>query len=266
VKGTLAIIVAILLLALSFLLFTDIPIAARSYAKTKVFFGNAVGPVLKATGEPARWIGYVVSSYINLVDLKKKNDDLKKKLDTLQMENHRLVELERENQRLEGLLQLVQQRPHELIAARIIGEDVVNWFKCIIIDKGSASGIREKMPVITPRGLVGQAVEVRRWHSKIMVIDDTNSAVDAYVVGKHTRGIVEGKGQTTLKLKYVLKNDDLEVGDRLITSGKDAIYPKDIPVGIVISINKNNPGLFADIEIMPFNNFKKIDEVLVVRQ
>ena len=85
-------------------------------------------------------------------------------------------------------------------------------------------------------------------------------------MGKHTRGIVEGKGQTTLKLKYVLKNDDLEVGDRLITSGKDAIYPKDIPVGIVISINKNNPGLFADIEIMPFNNFKKIDEVLVVRQ
>jgi rod shape-determining protein MreC len=65
-------------------------------------------------------------------------------------------------------------------------------------------------------------------------------------------------------MKYVLKTDDVEAGDRLITSGKDAIYPKGLAVGIVISINKNMPGLFADIDVMPFNNFKKLDEVMVV--
>ena len=113
-----------------------------------------------------------------------------------------------------------------MIAARVIGEDVMNWFKCIIIDKGQSSGIRERMPVVTPAGLVGQTVEVNKWHTKVMIINDTNSAVDIYVAGKHTRGIVEGTGQRILKLKYVLKNDDLEVGDRLITSGKDGIYPK----------------------------------------
>ena len=111
----------------------------------------------------------------------------------------------------------------------------MNWFKCVLVDKGQSAGIRERMPVITPSGLVGQVVEVNKWHSKVMVVNDTNSAVDVYVSGKNTRGIAEGTGQTTIKLKYVLKNDDIELGDKLITSGKDAIFPRGFPVGIVIS-------------------------------
>jgi rod shape-determining protein MreC len=99
-----------------------------------------------------------------------------------------------------------------------------------------------------------------------MVVNDTNSAVDVYVSGKNARGIVEGTGSTTLKLKYVTKNDEIEVGDKLITSGKDAIFPKGLAVGIVINVNKNRAGLFSDVDVMPFNNFKKLDEVLVVRK
>jgi rod shape-determining protein MreC len=147
-----------------------------------------------------------------------------------------------------------------------VGEDVTNWFKCVIVDKGRSFGVKEKMPVITPVGIVGQAVEVNRWHTKVMVINDTNSAVDVFVSGKQSRGILEGTGQTILKLKYVLKNDEMEVGDTLITSGKDGIYPRGIPAGIVISVNKNRPGLFADVDVMPYNNFKKLDEVLVVKK
>ena len=129
-----------------------------------------------------------------------------------------------------------------MVAARVIGEDVMNWFKCIIIDKGRNPGIKEKMPVVTPAGVVGQAVEVDRWHTKVMIINDTNSAVDVYSTGKQTRGILEGTGQTVLKLKYVLKNEEVEVGDRLITSGKDAIYPKGLPIGIVISREQEQTG------------------------
>ncbi len=153
-----------------------------------------------------------------------------------------------------------------MIAARVIGEDVTNWFKCVVIDKGSSYGVRERMPVITPAGVVGQAVEVSRWHTKVMVVNDTNSAVDVYVSGRQSRGILTGTGQTALKLKYVLKNDEIEVGDALITSGKDRIYPRGIAAGIVINVNKNMPGLFADVDVMPYNNFKKLDEVLVVKR
>lgn len=263
-KGTLAIITAILLLALSFLLFTNISVFSAGYSRTKLILGDVTGPVLKAISAPVRSVNYVLENYVNLIGVKQKNDAIKKKLEILEQESQRIVELEKENERLTGLLEMVKQRPHQMVAAHVTGEDVTNWFKCIIIDKGGKAGIKPKMPVVTPAGLVGQAVAVNEWHTKVMIVNDTNSAIDVYVNGKHTRGIVEGTGQTTLKMKYVLKNDDIEVGDRLITSGKDAIYPQGIALGIVISVNKVKPGLFADIDVMPFNNFKRLDEVLVI--
>jgi rod shape-determining protein MreC len=266
VKSTLAIITGILLLALAFLLFTNIGFVNKSYSTAKQYTGDIIGPALKALSLPVQSIEYVIDSYFNLVDVKRKNADLKKRLDAIQQENQRMVELEKENERLKGLLELRGEPSRQKIAANVIGEDLVNWFRCIIIDKGTASSITAKMPVVTPAGLVGQTVEVNRWHTKVMIINDTNSAVDTYITGKHTRGIIEGTGQTLLKLKYVLKNDDAEVGDRLITSGKDDIYPKGISVGIITNINKNKPGLFADIDVMPYNNFRKLEEVLVVRK
>jgi rod shape-determining protein MreC len=266
VKGTVAIISAILLLALTFLLFTDIPVVRKAYTFVKTYAGDGIGPVLKAMSIPVRSVDQVIDSYINLIDVKRKNGELKKRLDAMEEENQKLVDLEKENGRLRKLLELKGPKQKETVAANVIGEDVVNWFRCIIIDKGRTSGIGEKMPVITPSGVVGQAVEVNRWHTKVMIVNDTNSAVDTYVSGKETRGIAEGTGQTLLKLKYVLKNDDIEVGDKLITSGKDGIYPKGLAVGIITNVNKNRPGLFADVDVMPYNNFRKLEEVLVMKR
>lgn len=122
------------------------------------------------------------------------------------------------------------------------------------------------MPIITPKGVVGQVVEVSKWHSKVMTIGDVNSSVDVNVEGRDTRGILEGTDHTVLRLKYITKNDEIEIGDKLVTSGKDGIYPKGIPAGIVIAINKNKAGIFYDIEVMPYNNFKRLEEVIVVRR
>ncbi|HME43579.1 MAG TPA: rod shape-determining protein MreC [Syntrophorhabdales bacterium] len=265
-KGTLVVITAVVILAVSFLLFSDIGPVAKRYSRAKVYFANVVGPTLRGVSAPFRFTHGMFDGYINLVDVKRKNGELQKKLAVLQLQNQKLAELEKENERLRRLLHFMDQSPGTLIAARVIGEDVTNWFKCIIIDKGHGNGIREKMPVITPEGVVGQAVEVDQWHTKVMILIDTNSAIDVYVTGKQARGILAGTGRTTLKMKYVLKNDDIETGDRLITSGKDGIYPRGLPVGVVISVDKNVVGLFAEVEVMPFNNFRKLDEVLVVRK
>ncbi len=265
-KGTLVVITAVVILAVSFLLFTDISPVAKTYSKGKLYFANVVGPTLKAISTPFRFTHGIFGDYVNLIDVKRKNVELQKKLEALRLQNQKLSELEKENERLRRLLRFMDERPGTLTAARVIGEDVTNWFKCIIIDKGRGNGITEKMPVITPEGVVGQAVEVNRWHTKVMILTDTNSAIDVYVSGKQARGILVGTGRTTLKMKYVLKNDDLEAGDRLITSGKDGVYPRGLPVGVAISMNKNVVGLFAEVEVMPFNNFRKLDEVLVVRK
>jgi rod shape-determining protein MreC len=265
-KNPIVIAIAIVVLAVSFFVFTDTPLLVKVYKRVKGGISEVAGPALSGAAKPAQFISYLFNTYLNILGTNTENSSLKKRLNGLELENQRLRELENENKRLKAILKLTEQKPDTMIAARVTGEDVKNWFKCIIIDKGRDAGVREKMPVVTGKGIVGQAVEVDKWHSKIMIINDTNSSVDVYVEGKNTRGILEGTGDAVLKLKYIVKNDEVEIGDKLLTSGKDGIFAKGLAVGIVITVNRSKPGIFADIEVMPFNNFKRLDEVLVVRK
>jgi rod shape-determining protein MreC len=265
-KNSIIIAISILALVASFLVFTDTSYLSKGYATLKGGAGAFAGPTLSFISRPAKLAAYVYYGYIGLVGVKKENIQMKKRLEDLELDNQRIPELESENKRLKTILNITEQRRNTMIAARVIGEDVKNWFKCIIIDKGNDHGIKWKMPVVTSKGLVGQTVEVDKWHSKVMVLNDTNSSVDVFVEGKNTRGILEGTGQNTLKLKYILKNDEVEIGDKLVTSGKDGIYSKGIPTGIVITVNRTKPGIFTDVDVMPYNNFRRLDEVLVVKK
>ena len=265
-KNTVVIIIAIAVLIISFFIFTNTPLFLKGYSVAKTGFGEVSGPLLRIIGKPGEFASYIFNNYIGLVRTNRENADLRNRLARLQMENQKIPELEHENKRLKTILNLMEQRPKTMIAARVVGEDIKNWFKCIILDKGKSSGITIKMPVITPSGLVGQVVETDRWVAKVMVINDTNSSVDVYVEGRNTRGILEGTGQTVLKLKYIRKNDEIEIGDKLITSGKDGIYPKGLAAGIVTTVNRGKPGIFSEIEVMPFNNFNILEEVLVLKK
>jgi rod shape-determining protein MreC len=260
------IIVAVALLVASLLVFTGTPYVTRGFVAVKNVFAVAAGPVLKGVTFVTGGIGGTFDTYFNLVRAKKENTELRRKVESLQMENQAMVETQKENQRLRALLAFSQRTPGAYVAARVIGEDLKNWYKCVIIDKGKNYGIRERMTVLTGEGLVGQVVEAHQWHSKVMVINDTNSAVDVYVDGKNTRGVLEGTGQSACRLKYVRKTDQPENGDKLMTSGKDGVYPKGIPVGLVTTVTVGKAGIFADIDVMPFNDYKKLNEVLVLKK
>ena len=265
-KNSIAIILAIFVLVVTFLSFTNTPFVFKTFAAIKGGLSITIGPALKVIGKPIDGIRGVFNTYINLIGTNKENDELKAQLNSLRMENQKLQELEREHKRFKTLLGFMEKKPNTLIAAKLIGEDLKNWFRCIIIDKGKNQGVRVKMPVITPKGIVGQIVEIDKWHSKVMIINDTNSSIDVNIDGKSTRGLLEGAGQNILKLKYVIKNDAIEIGDKLFTSGKDGIFPKGIPAGIVMTVDRNKAGIFADIDVMPYNNFKQLDEVLIIKK
>ncbi|HOJ43024.1 MAG TPA: rod shape-determining protein MreC [Syntrophorhabdaceae bacterium] len=260
------IIASILILVISFFVFTGTPVFVKNYSGIKAFCGEIAGPALKILGKPVEGMKYIFNAYISLVDAKKENSILKKRIGELELENQKIYDLEEENKRLRSILKITERNTGDYIVARVIGEDVKNWFKCIIIDKGRSDGLLEKMPVITPKGIVGQIIEVNKWHSKVMTIGDVNSSVDVNVEGKETRGILEGTDHNVLRLKYITKNDEIEVGDKLVTSGKDGIYPKGIPAGIVIAVDKKKAGIFYDVEVMPYNNFKRLEEVIVVKR
>ncbi|HEX2965585.1 MAG TPA: rod shape-determining protein MreC [Syntrophorhabdaceae bacterium] len=264
-KNSIAIILAIFILIVSFLSFTNTPFVFKTFSAIKSGLSIAVGPALTAISRPVDTVASFFGGYIGLINAGKENKDLRAELNELRMENTRLREYERENKRFKELLGFMEKKPNTMIAARVTGEDLNNWFRCIIVDKGNKQGVRSKMPVITPKGIVGQAVEVDRWHSKVMIINDTNSSIDVSVDNKSTRGLLEGTGRNILKLKYVIKNDPVEIGDKLFTSGKDGIFPKGIPAGIVMTVDKSKAGMFADIDVMPYNNFKELNEVLIIK-
>lgn len=203
-------------------------------------------------------------SYFYLVSVSKENRILKDKLHQAIEENNQLRELQLSNSRLRNLLKFQKTIPRQVIAAEVIGKDPSTWFKTVIIDKGKADGLNKGFPVVMPQGIAGQVIEVSSHYSKVMLIIDRNSAVDALVQRSRARGVIKGESTDKCRLDYVLRKHDVQKGDTVISSGSDGVYPKGLRIGQVSGIVKNNSDIFQEVTITPFVDFEKLEEVLVV--
>jgi rod shape-determining protein MreC len=119
--------------------------------------------------------------------------------------------------------------------------------------------------VLVPEGIVGQVFLVSGNAARILLVSDHNSGVDALVQRSRARGIVQGTVDGGCGLKYVKRTEDLQVGDAVITSGADGIFPKGLPIGRVTSVDKRGRGLFQSAEVQPRVDFEQLEEVLVTR-
>lgn len=206
---------------------------------------------------------YLWSSYFELVNTAEENQILKKDLEEARQNARKCEELEIANQRLRTYLNFKEKIDHPSIAAEIIGQDPSPWHNSILIDRGSDDGVAKGDAVVVPEGVVGQIVEVSSRYSKIMLIVDRNSAVDALVQRSRARGIIKGISEGKCRLEYALRKQDIQEGDVIITSGLDRVYPKGISIGSVSKVTVKGPGVFQDIEVMPDVDFTKIEEVIV---
>ena len=133
-----------------------------------------------------------------------------------------------------------------------------------MLDKGNADGVRKNMAVVTPLGVVGQVVAVTPHTAKVLLMTDPNSGIDVLVQRTRSRGIVSGSLETGTILKYVKRSEDIQEGDRLITSGIDGVFPKGLMVGTVIKVRKQHLGLFQFVEILPAVQSSRTENVLIV--
>lgn len=202
--------------------------------------------------------------YFDLVDVKKENSRLLTRLASLEAENSRLTEFEIENKRLKELLTIASEMKFRGFSAFVIGRGPSNWVRSITIDKGSRDGVSEKMPVVVGQGLVGQVVKVSSNTAKIMLLSDHASGVDAIVQGSRVSGILEGIGGNLCTLRYVKNEEEVLVGDRLITSGIDGIYPKGLILGMVSKVDNKGGEQFQQINVLPTVDFAKLEEVFIV--
>jgi rod shape-determining protein MreC len=202
--------------------------------------------------------------YFALVTVARDNDVLVRRLNQAAERNNLLQETELANDRLRNLLDFQKSITELVVAAEVIGKDPSAWFKTVIIDKGKADGLTKGLPVVMPQGIAGQVVEVANHYAKVMLILDRNSAVDSLVQRTRARGVVKGESTDQLRLAYVLRKKDVQVGDIVVSSGLDGIYPKGLRIGLVAEVTEHEADIFHEVFIRPFVDFEKLEEVLVV--
>lgn len=221
---------------------------------------------------PVTSISLAVSDYFerikNLRTAQSENDELKQKIQELQVELQSKQELVGENERLQNLLQLKQVSKYQILSARVIGRDPSNWFNDSIINRGSTDGVKLYMPVVTNGGLVGRVTAVSPLTSQVTLITDERSGVGAIIgeVGtSNALGVVNGmKGKELLEMRYVPGSIEVNVGDAVLTSGQDGIYPAGLKLGEVVEVSKGSTTISHTIYIKSTSGISSMQEIAVL--
>jgi rod shape-determining protein MreC len=221
-------------------------------------------PLQIAAHGTVNWITGLRENYDTLASFRTENERLRRRIEQLEIERQKLLEAQATNIRLQQLLGFRSQLSGAAITASIIANSASTWFKSCVLDKGSADGVRKGMAVVTPLGVVGQVVAVTPRTAKVLLLTDANSGIDVLVQRTRARGIVSGSLENGIVLKYVKRSEDIQEGDRLITSGTDGVFPKGMMVGTVIRVKKQQIGLFQAIEVLPAVQSTRVEDVLVV--
>jgi rod shape-determining protein MreC len=225
---------------------------------------EAVAPAQKVlsasvTSVKDDWLRYVL-----LVGIEEENKNLKNKINEFKATLILYQEGYLEAQRLRKLLSLTDDYHYHFISARVIGREQAALSKTILINKGTAHGLKTGMPVIAPPGLIGRLVDVS-WHaSKVLLFIDENSNVDAIVQRTRMQGIISGAGSRGLILKYISKTQDVKEGDVIVSSGMGGVFPKGLLIGQVSNVDRQDASLFLKINVAPFVDFSKLEEILIL--
>ena len=202
------------------------------------------------------------TSYVTLRGVKDENETLKRQLADTQIELQQQRALADRSRSLERLLELRDRLTLDTAAAEIIAASATPDFRTVTIDKGTTQGLKADMGVIAPAGVVGRVVTPTARASKVQLLIDRNAAAGVLIERSRAQGVALGSGDDRLRLEYVAETGDVVVGDVVVTSGIDGIFPKGLVVGRVEAVDKN--GAYRQITVRPAVDFSSLEEVLVI--
>ncbi len=219
---------------------------------------RVVGAVVST---PFTGVGNVVS---NLTADQETLSDLKAKNSELQAKVVELTESSQDSSRYEKLLELKNSYNLQSTGARRISGSTDTWSDTITIDKGSSSGLAVGMPVCDQNGIIGQISECGLTSSVVRLITDEGSSVSAMIQSSRAQGMLVGQPDGSLSLTLVGTDQQVAVGDTVITSGLGGVYPKGLPIGTVTSVEKSSGALYYTINVQLFNTSNTFEEVIVI--
>jgi rod shape-determining protein MreC len=204
----------------------------------------------------------MLSGMRELGTAREENQRLRAEVVDLRFELDRYREDALENERLRRLLLMKEHVAPRSVAARVVTANLTDQEHVIVVDRGSAHGVATDQPVIAWGGVVGRVVFVNDGYAKIRLITDPNSGVAGIVQRSRQEGMVLGRGKGVLEMVYVPSFADVALGDRVVTSGIDGVFPRGIGIGEVQASDAS--GIARAIVVRPEVQFPRLEEVLIL--
>jgi rod shape-determining protein MreC len=207
--------------------------------------------------------GDIWHNYFYLRGVRAENRQLKDQIEQMRLQQVRLSEDAAQARRLQSLVAFKEQFISRTVAAQVIGSSGSDLSRIVYIDKGENAGIKRDMAVMTADGIVGKVLVAYASVSQVLLISDQSSGVGALLEKTRLQGVLRGTANGEVVLERVMSDEQVSVGESVLTSGGDQIFPKGLPVGTVTKVG-NGKDLFLNIKVKPAANLSKLEEVLVL--
>lgn len=224
-------------------------------------------PVTRAVG----WVGEGIRGGAREVretfGAKAENEGLRREVLELRSEVLRLREYREQNRRLRRLLGMREDAAPDSIAAMVVGASRDAQSHVLVLDRGTDDGVEVDDAVVAWGGAVGRVIYADARFSKVLLLSDANSGVAGIVQRSRTEGMLLGRGEKRLEWAYVSRFADVVLGDWVVTSGLDGIFPPGYTLGHVIHVKmETGENVSSEILVRPALDFLALEEVLVLLQ
>jgi len=236
---------------------------ARDTRLIRIWVVGAITPFERGLVWIENSTGNLWHNYVYLRGVRAENRQLKEQMEQMRIEQVRLSEDAAQAHRLQALLAFKEQYVSKTVAAQVIGSSGSDFSRVVFIDKGENAGVKPDMAVITADGVVGKVWDVYPSVAKVLLINDQSSGVGVVLEKSRLHGVLRGTPNGEVTLERIMSDEQVPVGDTVLTSGGDRIFPEGLPVGTISKVG-NGKDLFLNIKVKPTANLSKLDEVLVV--
>lgn len=270
VNSTVYVFAALTLVSIILLMFSSTRfIVGVKNAGLSIFFGIRGGVY-----EVSSFVTRTILSVSQLADLRREHAELLKQLERFEELERATAEVYQENIRLRQQLDFSKTLRYHRIPASISGRDPNNLFSAMVINKGSYAGVKNDMTVVAwqdgIQALVGKVIQSGAFESLVMPVFDVNSQISSRFTVSRFEGIVEGQGsaENPLLMRFVPKRalSNINIGDIIATSGMGGIFPANINIGRVKSVNALERQNTLEVFVEPFIDFSRLEYIFVIEE
>ena len=225
----------------------------------RVLVLDYAAPVLDVISRPVAAVNALFAEIGTLVTIYADNERLTLENERLHAWQAEARQLAQENAAFRGLLRAQPEPGMTFVSARVVGDSGGPFVRTLMLNAGGEDGVRKGEAVVNGDGLVGRVVEAGNRSSRVLLLTDLNSRVPVVLEQSRLRAVLEGDNTDVLRLSFLTDLDEIEIGDRVMTSGHGGIFPAGIPVGAVAAIEGDN------VWVAPLVAFGKLEFVRVLR-